>query len=304
MKKKAIKRLDLGSRRPVLANLGCGSRIHPDWVNLDLQPSAPGVFPCDLSRGLPFEDGAVDVAYSSHVLEHFARNEAPRFLRECFRALRPGGVIRLAVPDLEGIVREYVEALRRYRAGEEGARADCEWIVIEMFDQTVRDKSGGAMVEYLRRADLANEEYILKRLGAEAKIILDRAKLERAQAGQALGKVSSSRALKMIHQLRRVLRAVKSPRAWREQALRLLLGDEYQTLLLGRFRLSGEVHRWMWDSCSLGNALRDCGFEAVEVRDATSSSVENWASYLLDTEADGSVRKPDSLFIEARKPGG
>ncbi len=61
----------------------------------------------DVARGLPLQDGTVEILYSSHMLEHLDRNEADRFLREAFRLLCPGGIIRIAVPDLKKQIEQY-----------------------------------------------------------------------------------------------------------------------------------------------------------------------------------------------------
>lgn len=64
----------------------------------------------DVAKGLPLSDGSVDVIYSSHMLEHLDRDEASVFLKEARRVLRPGGIIRLAVPDIQKHVRQYIES--------------------------------------------------------------------------------------------------------------------------------------------------------------------------------------------------
>jgi SAM-dependent methyltransferase len=53
-------------------------------------------------------DATVETVYSSHFLEHVRRADALRFLRECHRILRPGGVLRLVVPDLRRLAERYV----------------------------------------------------------------------------------------------------------------------------------------------------------------------------------------------------
>jgi predicted SAM-dependent methyltransferase len=63
----------------------------------------------DATRGLPIPKESCDVIYSSHMLEHLDRNGADRFLKEAFRMLRPGGIIRLAVPDIKKFVAQYTE---------------------------------------------------------------------------------------------------------------------------------------------------------------------------------------------------
>src|SRR5437762_12486254 len=84
-------------------NLGCGARFHPQWTNLDLTPSGQNVRAYDCRQPLPFEDESFDVVYHSHLIEHLRREDVIRFLRECCRVLRPGGILRVAIPDLEGI---------------------------------------------------------------------------------------------------------------------------------------------------------------------------------------------------------
>jgi hypothetical protein len=88
---------------------------------------------------------------------------------------------------------------------------------------------------------------------------------------------------------------------WKEELVQQLLGSEYEMLRIGRFRHGGEIHQWMYDSYSLGRLLLACGFKSVAVRSATESYIPDWSSHNLDTEPDGSVYKPDSLFVEALK---
>lgn len=53
------------------------------------------------------DDNTVDVVYASHMLEHLDRSAARQFLAESLRVLRPGGMLRLAVPDLSALAEEY-----------------------------------------------------------------------------------------------------------------------------------------------------------------------------------------------------
>ena len=102
--------------------------------------------------------------------------------------------------------------------------------------------------------------------------------------------------------MRRCRRAAAAiPGRVREAGLRLALGTEYQALQNGRFRSSGEVHRWMYDELSLAEALRDAGFASIVRRTATESYLKEWATFELDADAAGAPYKPDSLYMEARK---
>ena len=104
-----------------LLNLGCGSAFHPDWINIDFHNHGGSVLAYDLRLGIPLPDATVDVVYHSHVLEHFTREGGVTFLTECFRVLRPGGLLRIAVPDLENIVRAYITTLEEVKADAPGA---------------------------------------------------------------------------------------------------------------------------------------------------------------------------------------
>src|SRR5690606_23946475 len=70
----------------------------------------------DVARGIPAGDASVDMVYHSHMLEHIPRDRVGDFLREVRRVLKPGGVHRIVVPDLELLVRRYVEHLHACEA--------------------------------------------------------------------------------------------------------------------------------------------------------------------------------------------
>jgi predicted SAM-dependent methyltransferase len=114
----------------LLVNLGSGPHAQDGWQNLDKSPSmtlsraklirsalhrvgligtsnlvdwSPAIIRADLRRRLPYEDGQVTAIYSSHALEHLYFADAQRLLTDCFRVLRKGGVLRLALPDFHDI---------------------------------------------------------------------------------------------------------------------------------------------------------------------------------------------------------
>ena len=67
----------------------------------------------DARKKLKFKENSVDFIYSSHMIEHFYPKEAFNFLKECYRILRPGGILRLAVPDLEKSSKKYLEDIKK-----------------------------------------------------------------------------------------------------------------------------------------------------------------------------------------------
>jgi len=85
-------------------HLGCGDHRIEGWWNLDLAPSGAVDALVDCTRGLPFPDGAADFIHCEDLLEHVERPAGIALLRECYRVLRPGGVLRVLTPDLSAIV--------------------------------------------------------------------------------------------------------------------------------------------------------------------------------------------------------
>lgn len=90
-------------------NVGCGEKPirKPGWVNVDVRP-LPGVDVVAPVDALPFADGDCELLYACHVLEHVRRPDTGRVLAEWRRVLRPGGILRVAVPDLEVAMRTYL----------------------------------------------------------------------------------------------------------------------------------------------------------------------------------------------------
>jgi SAM-dependent methyltransferase len=112
-------------------NLGCGSVVPAGWVNADCALGArlaklplftrlnrryrffgvqwsEDIEIVNLRRRFPWPDASVDVVYCSHMLEHLTKKDGHRFLLECYRVLRTGGIVRIVVPDFRYYVDEYL----------------------------------------------------------------------------------------------------------------------------------------------------------------------------------------------------
>jgi predicted SAM-dependent methyltransferase len=79
------------------------------WANLDLDPGSRADIVWNVTDGLPFPDGSCAFIYSEHFLEHLPIQDGVRFLKECHRSLQKGGVLRVAMPSLQEVVRQYYE---------------------------------------------------------------------------------------------------------------------------------------------------------------------------------------------------
>jgi len=277
-------------------NLGCGHRFRADWMNVDFVSTGVGVMAHDLRKGIPFESERFDLVYHSHVLEHLPREAAPRFLAECFRVLRRGGVLRVVVPDLEQIARLYLGALDEAAAGDATAALRHQWMQIELCDQMTRAQSGGEWARTFPRFRERLPEFIASRVGVEAHWWEN-------SALPSVGTAPGKRRRNALGRLKRVLARAVDPRRWREQLLRLLLGaEDYSGLTEGRFRQSGEVHRWMYDFLSLQQLLADEGFTAIIRRTHDTGYAPDWHGQGLDADTCGRAAKPDSLYMEAKRP--
>jgi predicted SAM-dependent methyltransferase len=113
-------------------NLGCGYQYPEEWINVDYSMGArfsrlpffrlvnkklhlfrmewdDNIFIHNLTTPFPWSDSSVDVVYSSHTLEHMTRQQGEEFLKQSYRVLKPGGIIRIVIPDLLSIVNRYIE---------------------------------------------------------------------------------------------------------------------------------------------------------------------------------------------------
>lgn len=141
LKTRQRKGIPAGYTSPTKVNVGCGLAVAEGWVNIDgslnaLIANLPRPFHrlayrltgasryyseqeyCrllgdnyfihhDLAHGIPLFEGSADFVYSSHFLEHLKRTDAENLIRESYRVLKPGGRVRIVVPDLEYAVSLY-----------------------------------------------------------------------------------------------------------------------------------------------------------------------------------------------------
>ncbi|MDA9942720.1 methyltransferase domain-containing protein [Luminiphilus sp.] len=92
---------------PKKLQLGCGRNYLTGWLNSDFYPRTSDILHLDVTAPLPFPEGVFDYVFSEHVIEHISYPSGVLMLRECFRVLKPGGVIRIATPDLAFLINLY-----------------------------------------------------------------------------------------------------------------------------------------------------------------------------------------------------
>lgn len=281
-----------------LLNLGCGHRFRSDWVNVDFNPHSKEILGYNLTQRLPFQDNSFDLIYHSHFLEHLSQSQGESFMLECHRLLKPDGVVRVVVPDLENIVIAYLEVLAKAKVSDDLECKDLEWMHIELYDQLVREQPDGAFKSFFFEKEIQNSEFLISRMGACARQILDyRTKhIDHFSPAQIYRKKISV----VKNMFRPLLQILKNPDSLRNLFIKLLLGKEYQYYEIGRFRSHGETHKCMYDIYALSALLKKLGFVNITRVDAATSLSPYWQAEGLDLE-NGEIYHPSSLFIEAKK---
>jgi predicted SAM-dependent methyltransferase len=239
-------------------NLGCGARYHTDWLNFDFESDNKNIRSSNLLNGIPLADTTVDVIYHSHVLEHFSKNEALNFIKECYRVLKPNGIIRVVVPDLEQLAMEYIKSLNvvseEYNTLNE---ANYRWSVIELLDQMVREIPGGEMLEFWKQREMTNEPKVIERVGEEFLRIRSFLNQDNGHKNSTVIPLKSGRTLK--------------------SRIKSYLFDKLRVnplnLEVGNFRNGGEIHKWMYDRHSLSRLLMNEGFVDIQVKTAFHSNI-------------------------------
>ncbi len=112
-----LSRMPSGPNGSRLLHIGCGDVNSPEFINLDARPM-PHVHIVSRNiinlRSIP--DASLDMVYMSHVLEHVPRGQVLQSLKEMWRVLKPGGLLRISVPDFDHIIRIYEQTGRNIHA--------------------------------------------------------------------------------------------------------------------------------------------------------------------------------------------
>ena len=267
-------------------NFGCGNTFSPNWVNIDVYSASPQVQRVNLLKRLPFPNDHFDAAYSSHVLEHFTPAEGSHLISEAFRVLKPRGILRTVVPDLEATCREYLRVLDS--SAPASISKQYSWIILELLDQLTRSTPSGELDSYFRfleeSGDAELRDYVRSRCVSASN--------SSAVPKTFLANVYSLSPQKIYNKLFYIYLRIVShafPRQIRSQVM----------VLTGL----GERHRWMYDRIGLSLLLQKHGFHNITIHRADTSSIPNFNDDGLDLEKDGTPRKRVSLYIEATKPG-
>ena len=270
-------------------NLGCGSVFVDDnkWTNLDYNSSTKAVKESDLLKHLPFSEETAQLIYASHFFEHIPYAKVNGFLREIFRILKPGGVVRLVLPDLEEMASSYLTFRKK------GDHEKANFLILEIIDQCVRNTNGGELVRFYQKIKNNKNKYkhmidfIHERNGEELKTDYLQKRNINDFFSLKLTKIFSI----FYHRIKRY---------W-TRAVLLALPFTFRTQNVSLSGI-GERHQWVWDFYTLKQRLEASGFTNVTKVSATTSAIKDFPFFPLDVDNQGRRRKGlESMYIEATK---
>jgi predicted SAM-dependent methyltransferase len=263
-----------------------------EWTNVQFTPRS---YPANGNvsyhdvrrRPLCFAANTFDAVNVYHVFEHLTPAEGQRFVDELYRVLKPGGVCRVSVPDLERICRDYLHWLGKSLEDPSPTNLyKYHWSVWEIFDQIVREKSGGKMLEALLQKDL-DVEFIEKRYGDVFRELYGKATPDPA---------NESPSHRNAFQRLLAKPPAEIPAAIYRKAKRFLHPDRDDP------QSTAERVKWMYDRVSLRLLLEGHGFEKFSVKNHAESDIVGWERYDLDRSNYGDYGIDPSVYVEARKP--
>jgi predicted SAM-dependent methyltransferase len=141
LKGKGVQMVGSGHRELIKLNLACGLKAPLGWINIDNSITEKlskikllyrllckiarikeiawpkNIYNIDIRKRLPFKSESAKAIFSANVLEHMDYRDATFLIRECFRVLSKGGVLRIIVPNLYQAAKDYVKALEEKPSG-------------------------------------------------------------------------------------------------------------------------------------------------------------------------------------------
>ncbi len=159
-------------------NIGCGpGKVSENWINIDNSfsarlakyptikkflyritilpkrlydlPWSQNITVWDVRKGLPYKDDTVKYSYASHFLEHLSKKNAEYFLKECYRVMRKGGIIRIVVPDLQAGVKNYINKMEYIEKDTSTASPADEFVEgLGLYDNT--GKHDSFLIKFMR----------------------------------------------------------------------------------------------------------------------------------------------------------
>jgi predicted SAM-dependent methyltransferase len=278
----------LQASKPKFLNIACGA-VYVDsreWENVDyISNDSRHVRKMNVLKKLNPSQGQYEAIYCSHFVEHIPLSYILDFLKRCYTLTKPGGILRIVLPDAEFLLREYL----RYK--DSGNRLLADFAFVNFLDQCVRRKSGGRLGEiYFKVAngelhDLENYLFFLN-------------------GSLELEKLDCSRRLTLIQKIKRVLSSstylTSSLENYYIRAITRLLPHGFRVQNIS-FADIGELHHWMYDFDQISTLLKESGFSKVERMSFNTSNRTDGIFHQLDIHNEKPRKGNHQLFVEAYK---
>lgn len=91
--------------------IGCGPQTHEGFIHMDYEWRQHVDLCWDVTKGIPLEASTLSGVYTEHCIEHLPFDSVDHVLAECYRVLKPGGSIRIVVPDGQLYLARYVDMM-------------------------------------------------------------------------------------------------------------------------------------------------------------------------------------------------
>jgi len=101
-------KIRIKDKRPIKLHLGCGNQHFDGYENVDLRKTTATDLVCDIKQ-LPYPNDSIEMIETYHAIEHLPRHDFPKALKEWYRILISGGRLVIEYPDLDEIVKKYLE---------------------------------------------------------------------------------------------------------------------------------------------------------------------------------------------------
>jgi predicted SAM-dependent methyltransferase len=250
----------------------------------------------DIRHPLPYPDEVFDAVYLLHVIEHLTPEESDSLLREIYRTLKPGGIIRVSTPDLEDVCSAYLRSLEEYdRDPSQTNLVKYEWSVLELLDQFVREQSGGLMTQYVKDRyydpSYAKERY---------EDVFDEFYVPPPSPATASSPTLTKTFQQRLRQL--TLTTLCKGIYCRFRELLKKIYDNQRRKSPNDPRQTGEVNKWLYDCLWLTLALDKTGFREVSRKTYRTSDIPDWERFDLDRSNFGDHAIEPSLYMEGHRP--
>lgn len=270
--------------------------LYREWNNIKFSTlpyldEPPFIRHLNLRKPLPFKSNTFDVIYCNHVFEHLIVKDGEMLCKELYRILKPNGIFRIVVPDLEISVRDYIKSIddleEDYNSMNE-MRYD--WAATHLVDQMTRIKPGGLMAEKLHSGQV-DWDYIKQCNGD----VFDKIRAKRED--RASSTIQNSQINRIIIFIADNGIRIALKKIWYSMIRRLYIQFSRKPPV----ELSNEKTLWMYDRFSLRQLLEKCDFKMIDLKDYKTSGINGWEKYNFDQSEKGDYPLEPSVYIEASK---